>query len=177
MVAFEIINRLPAGCVAELLGELRMGNRATYRAAMELVAGRRKLRAAFLEKKPLPERHEWMAQELSKKANNDLATEILQGWLFACRKPMLINFLDSIGAPHDGEGVLEDLPPEPARPVLESAVQTALNKYPAWEVFLYLNLFCEMDIADWPNLREIAEAISVHTKADSPSAETPPDEQ
>jgi hypothetical protein len=66
-----------------------------------------------------------------------------------------------VGATHDGNGVLQELPPEPSGETLEAAVGSLLQDRPAWEVFVYLNLFCEMDIADWPKLRELAGTISI----------------
>jgi len=143
--------------VAAALGELREGSRDAYRAAVAVLAGRRKLRPAFIDKKPLAERHAWMAAELAKKSNADVAAEVLQGWLFACRKPMMAAFLDSLGAPHE-DALIENLPPEPPRDKIEAAVSALLDSHPAWAVAAYLNLFVEMDIAEWPSLRGIVES-------------------
>lgn len=139
----------------QVLAQLREHNRPAYRAAAGLLASRRKLRVVFLDKKPMPERHAWMTTEMTKKSNGDLAAEILQGWLFACQKPMLCEFLDAIGVAHDGEGMIESLPEQPEEGVLRAGIEGLLAKHPAWAVSIYLHLFCEMDIADWPLLAEI----------------------
>ena len=151
----KIFAAFPA--VSASLAELREGNREAYRAAVAVLAGRRKLRPAFIDKKPLAERHEWMAAELSKKSNADVATEVLQGWLFACRKPLMAAFLDSLGVPHE-DSLIESLPPEPSRERLSAAVSALLENNPEWAVAAYLNLFVEMDIAEWPVLREIVSS-------------------
>jgi hypothetical protein len=140
-----------------VFANLREHDRAAYRGVVVATAARKKLRPVFLERKPLPERHAWMAAMLAKASNADLAAEVLQAWLFACRTPMLVAFLDAVGAPHDGEGRIESLPPEPSKTQLETAVDGLCSRFPQWEVAVYLRLFCEMDIARWPALRELVD--------------------
>ncbi|GAB4176849.1 MAG: hypothetical protein Fur0032_16920 [Terrimicrobiaceae bacterium] len=149
-----------------VLSDLRKTRRDAYRAASTLLASRRKLRPAFLEKKPLPERHRWLVGELTRRSNLDVSTEILQSWLMTSREGMLVAFLDSLKIPHDGKGLIESLPDEPPEADLEAAVDALLQSWPSWEVSVYLNLFCEMDIAQWPRLREI---VSRRLKSPPPS--------
>jgi hypothetical protein len=156
MTANEIMAALEPGQACELLDGLREQNRTAYRTAARLLAARKKLRPAFLDKKPLPERHAWMAAEMGRKSNADIASEVLQNWLFACRRPMLTDFLDRLHVSHDGEGLIDSLPEQPEDGVLRDAVDALLGSHPAWAVMVYLNLFCQMDIAAWPALGEIA---------------------
>jgi len=160
MTATEIFGNLAPAEADEILANLKQDARDVYRAAVGALASRRNLRATFLDKKPLPERHAWMVRELTRPQNADIAVETLQAWLMSSRKDMLRNFLDSLGISHDGEGVVETLPTEPPRDRLEAAVNDLLKERPSWEVRSYLGLFCEMDIADWPVLRELVAGIS-----------------
>jgi len=153
MNAEEIFRSFPQ--TTETLVELRSQNRDAYRGTMNALASRRKLRPVFLEKKTGPERHAWMVAELAKHSNADLAIEVLFGWLMKCRAPMIKTFLDTLGIEHDGAGIIASLPPEPARMKLSAAVEVLLASNPAWVVAIYLNLFCEMDIAKWPHLHEL----------------------
>jgi len=138
-----------------VLTDLRSVDRPTFKATLGLLAQRRNLRPAFVDKKPLPERNAWALKELARDSNADIALETLQAWLIACRKDMLKEFLDALDVPHDGEGLIEELPAQPEPERLNSAIETLLTKWPTWEVSAYLNLFCMMDIADWPALKEI----------------------
>lgn len=160
MTAQEIFAGLSPSEAGELLVSLKNDSREVYRAAVAALATRRNLRASFLDKKPLPERHAWMVRELTRAQNADVAIEVLQTWLVSSRKDMLRTFLDSLGIVHDGEGLVETLPAEPPRDNLEAAVAGLLAKFSKWEVRAYLQLFCEMDIADWPALREIVGGIT-----------------
>ena len=158
MNAWELFKRYPE--VAGVFGELREKNREGYRAACRLTLTRRKMRPAFLEKKPLAERFVWLAAEMGRATNEDLAAEVLQSWLTQCRNEMLVSFLDELGVPHDGKGLIESLPEEPPIERLNRAVALLLERWPRWEVLVYLNLFCKMDIACWSGLREITDRLT-----------------
>ncbi len=155
MTASELFASLTPEQAATVLAGLREENRPVFQSVTSVTATRRKLRPVFVEKKLLPERIAWIAIELARKSNADVAIEVLQAWLFGCRQPMLITFLDGLGVPHDGKGLIEDLPPEPPKAALESAVKGLLGTYHAWEVRIYLTLFCSMDISAWPTLAEM----------------------
>ncbi len=160
MTASELFAGLMPEQAASLLGEIRETNRPLLQSATAVLAGRRKLRPAFIDKKAVPERLAWVAGELARKANADVAIEILQGWLFAARQPMLLAFLDSLGVSHDGEGLIEDLPAEPPREKVVAAVENILSTNPAWAVSVYLRLFVQMDDSGWTALRELIESDS-----------------
>jgi len=152
MQAYEIFSKLsPEGRAAVFQG-LYETNRSTYRGAMQVLATRRKLRPVFLEKKPRPERDQWMADMMARPAQSDLAIETLQSWLLTCRKEMILAFLGHLGLEHDGNGLIEDLPPEPSPGKVREAVASLLEKFPSYEVAAYLNLFVEMDPEHWPTL-------------------------
>jgi hypothetical protein len=166
MTPNEIMAALGPRQACELIDGLRERNRPACRTAAGLLATRKKLRPAFLDKKPLPERHAWMAAEMTRKSNADIASEVLQNWLFACHQSMLRDFLDRLNIPHDGEGLIESLPPQPAPGALRDAVDFLVDAHPAWAVMVYLNLFCAMDIATWPDLEEI---VATHPALTQPN--------
>ena len=96
----------------------------------------------------------------------DIAAEILQGWLFACHQSVLCDFLDSVGATHDGEGLVESLPEEPPDEILQRAVDGLLAKQPTWVVMTYLNLFCGMDICNWARLEKLVATHPAFAKSE-----------
>lgn len=142
-----------------VLADVRDQNRETYKATLGVLAQRRKLRPAFLEKKPVHERHAWMLRELGRPTNRDIATEILQAWLVGSRRDLLVTFLDSLSVPHNGEGLIETLPDEPGVDELRGTIDLLLGRWPAWEVAAYLNTFCLMDIAQWPTLKGLVSEL------------------
>lgn len=117
-----------------------------------MLAGRRKLRPVFVERKPRPERNAWMAENLGRPANADLATEIMQSWILGAQGEMVCGFLDELKVPHDGKGLIESLPAEPPAGDVDKAVEMLLTKFPPGAVMAYLNVFTSMGMTDWPHL-------------------------
>jgi len=123
-----------------------------YRAAVATLATRRRLRPVFVERKPRPERNAWLAGALSRKESDDAAREILQAWLLGAHRPMICAFLDALGVKHDGQGLLDELPPQPPAGRLAGAID-AILAMSTEAAPIYLHLFDSMDITDWPDLR------------------------
>lgn len=163
MTSNEIFSRIAPETRAALFEWLMEHDRTAYKAAIGLLASRRKLRPVFVERKPRDERHAWMGEALTKPAAADLATELLQAWVLGEHKAMVCGFLDALGISHDGQGILENLPPEPAPALVEAAVGKIRAAYPADAVFVYLQLFAAMDIADWPHLKSLLADDPCHT--------------
>ncbi|HEY5742915.1 MAG TPA: hypothetical protein VIS99_10265 [Terrimicrobiaceae bacterium] len=155
MKAYEVLKRFPDESAGELFQYLYSNDKPAYRACVQVLATRRKLRPIILERKTRPERHAWMHVELARKSNDDAATEVLQAWLLGGHQPLICSFLESLGVAHDGRGLIDTLPPEPPKERLVEAVERILSSHSSAAVFAYLHLFCEMDIADWPTLKEI----------------------
>lgn len=126
--------------------------RPVYRAAAGMLATRARLRPVFIERKPRVERHQWMKQALAKPTNADIAEQLLQTWLLEGHRPMIIDFLESLSIPHDGEGLLETLPEEPSDEALKAAVNALLEKYDPLVVRIYLFIFAEIDPERWTRL-------------------------
>ena len=160
MKAYEILQRFPDEAAAEILQYLYANDKPAYRACLQVLATRRKLRPIVLERKTRLERHAWMQNELARKSNDDAATEVLQTWLLGAHQQLICNFLESLGVEHDGRGLLETLPSEPPRDRLMDAIDPLLENQSRFAVIAYLNLFCEMDIADWPTLKQILQEDS-----------------
>jgi hypothetical protein len=155
MTAHELFIRIPAAEAAGILEWLQGNDRAAYKTCAGLLANRRKLRPVFVERKPKAERNAWMVEALGKPANSDLATEILQSWILGANGKMVCDFLDSLKIPHDGKGLIESLPPEPAGEEVDRAVEVLLASHPPAAVLVYLNLFSSMEMTDWPHLKNL----------------------
>ncbi|CAN5585653.1 hypothetical protein BH09VER1_BH09VER1_40440 [soil metagenome] len=155
MTAHEILQHIRAETAGEIFLHLYEKDRPAYRATIQLLASRRKLRPVILDRKTRPERYAWIQAELARKSNEDAATEILQTWLLGAHQDLVCAFLDSLEIAHNGHGLLEVLPPQPPEEKLKAALDGLLEKFPTDAVAIYLNLFSEMDIADWPSLKKL----------------------
>jgi hypothetical protein len=157
MTATEIFGRLNGPQAGEVLNWLAENDRNAYKSAAGMLATRRKLRAVFVERKPKDERNQWIKESLSRPSNADLALEILQVWTLGCNERMVCDFLDALEIAHNGKGLIDDLPSEPAADKVAKAVDLLISKYPAPSVFVYLHLFSGMDSQGWTTLRGLLE--------------------
>ncbi len=157
MNANELFANTPAPLREEILLHFEEDDRDAWKQLLHLLASRRKLRPVFVEKKSKAERREWIDSQLARKANEDLALELLQNWLLHSQSAMLVAFLDELGIAHDGKGLIEDTPSEPAPERVDAAVDALLAKFPASSVSLYLRLFIGMDPSGWTHLRGLLE--------------------
>ena len=155
MTATELFARMPSAHTGEIFAWLHENDRAAYKTCTGLLATRRKLRPVFVERKPREERHVWMKENLARPANGDLAAEILQAWILGANRPMVCAFLDALAVPHDGKGLIENLPPEPAGESVRSAVEALLRDHPQMAVMAYLNIFSGMEEEAWPVLKSL----------------------
>jgi hypothetical protein len=158
MTATDIFARLDGTYAGEILNWLAENDRPAYRKCAGLLATRRNLRPVFVERKPKAERNQWIKDALARPANADLALEILQIWTLGCNEQMVCDFLDALEIPHNGKGLIDDLPAEPDGDRIAKAVEGLLAKYPAPSVFVYLHLFSGMNPDDWPVLRGLLES-------------------
>ncbi|MCK9588515.1 MAG: hypothetical protein WC076_12750 [Terrimicrobiaceae bacterium] len=155
MTAYELFARLSPADTTGVLEWLQENDRPAYKTCAGLLAGRRKLRPVFAERKPRAERNAWMADNLGKPANADLATEILQSWILGAHGKMVCGFLDFLKIPHDGKGLIESLPAQPPADEIDKAVEEIFSTFPPGAVTAYLNLFTSMEMTEWPHLKNL----------------------
>lgn len=131
-------------------------DRDLYRATLASVADAKKVRPVFLERKSKTDRHQDMAQMLSKPRLDLAAGTLLRGWLIKKNNLMLTTFLDALGVEHK-EGAVDDLPPAMDTEKLKAAITTLLEKFPQEEVAVYLNAFYSMNEVPWDNLKQMLQ--------------------
>jgi hypothetical protein len=156
LTAHELFGFMSAPLASQILETAHESDRENYRLAVAAVAEARKLRPAFLERKPRTERHAEMATMLAKPRLDLVASTLIRIWLLKKHSQMLVDFLDALEIPHK-EGVVDDLPATIDNAKLKSAVEKLLAKYPREEVAVYLNAFYSMNEVTWPNLKTILE--------------------
>jgi hypothetical protein len=156
MKSHEIFQAMSPVLAVEVLTYLQREQTPVYKTAVQGLAQQRRLRPAFVERKPPRERFTWLHTALGRKLSDTLAAHLLQAWLLGARKPLLCDFLDSLGISHDEDGTVEELPESPAKEKLREVITELLTKYPAETVAVYLHAFHDMDsTVSWPPLGEV----------------------
>jgi hypothetical protein len=155
MKCYEIFSKLSPELTNEIFSYLLESEKAVYKAIVQNVASRRKLRPVFIERKPRNERHAWLHQALSMKGADDITTQLFQIWLLGAHREMICEFLDSLGIAHDGKGVVESMPSEPPREELNDIISKLLNTHTPEVVAVYLHAFQAMDDTGWSALNDL----------------------
>jgi hypothetical protein len=156
MKSHEIFQAMSPGLAIEVLTFLQREQTPLYRSVVHGLAQQRRLRPAFVERKPPQERYTWLHAALGRRLSDTLAAHLLQAWLLGARKPLLCDFLHSLGISHDEDGTVEELPESPAKEKLREVITELLAKYPAESVAVYLHAFHDMNsTVSWPPLGEV----------------------
>ena len=107
MKSYEIFQQMSPVLAGEILSYLQKERPPVFKSVVQTLASQRNLRAVFIERKPPNERYAWIKTALSRKADDTFAAHLLQAWLLGAQKPMLCDFLDSLGITHDEDGTVE----------------------------------------------------------------------
>jgi hypothetical protein len=162
---------MPESTCTAMLADLFENEKPLYKNLIENLAKQRKLRPVFVERKPRVERFAWIKDALGRKQNEPVAANLLQIWLVSRHATMLCDFLDSLGIKHDDNGTVDQIPPQPEKPALETAINALLAKHDPAYVTVYLHAFQALDETGWPLLDEILAADSrLHLAAPAPAA-------
>lgn len=153
MKPHEIYANVDPAIVTQMFDWFRENNRNVYKSAVHTLAGKRKLRPVFIEKKPLPEQYEWLHKSLKVKAFKDVGEHLLQAYLLAGQQSMLAMFCDGMGIPHDGKGsVVGDLPKKLDAERLDATVDRLVDIFDAKLFTMYLHCFNLQVANGWPEL-------------------------
>src|SRR5687767_8011470 len=109
LTCHEIFAFMPASLAQEILESIFTSDKATYRVALNTIAGARKVRTVFLERQPRVQRHASMVTLLGTARMEEVAGNLLRTWLLKSQAGMVTEFLDLLGIAHQA-GVVEKLP-------------------------------------------------------------------
>ena len=126
----EIYQQLDPALVQEMFIFFREEERDLYKSAVSSLASNRKLRPVFIQKKPVPEQIAWLHKTLKLRSSDVIGEHLFQAWFMKGQQPLLIDFCDSMGIDHNGEGTVEgDLPEELDTEKFQATLDTLLDKY------------------------------------------------
>lgn len=126
---------------------------AMFRQAVDAAAVASKMRPVYLRNQPFEKRAQAVRRTLARVSANPVADELLAAYFLECRRPLLLEWLDLLGLPHE-DGTLEDDAPDPPA---ESDLRAAVAKFrgageedPDRE--LLLRSFAAQEAVAWPVL-------------------------
>lgn len=158
MKAHEIYQKIDPALVTQMLDWFRDNDRNVYRSAVSTLAQSRKLRLAFIQKKPLPDQYAWILKTLKMRTSDTIGEHLLQAWLMAGNQELLVTFCDGVGIEHDGNGsVTGELPDELDAAKVKESVDRMVEKFDPKVVTLYLIVFNLQQPGGWPAVTEILE--------------------
>lgn len=159
MKSHEIFSAVDPSVVTEILDWFRANDKNVYKSAVSTLAGNRKLRPVFVQKKSLAEQYSWIHKTLQIKACDAIADQILQAYLLAGQQSMLGLFCDGLGIPHDGKGsVVGDLPKALDKDKLDATVDKLVDVFDPRIFTMYLHCFNMQVPGGYPALTEKIES-------------------
>lgn len=154
--SFELLGFISPDLSNQILSDSAQDNREVYDATLGGVAKLRRMRPQFIKSQPKPARHKLMMDSLKRPAFEEVASQLLRGWLIKHQKAMLIQFLDSLEIEHE-DGVVEDLPKNVTENALKNSISRLLENHDREVVILYLHAFQSMNDAGWGSLEKALE--------------------
>jgi hypothetical protein len=140
---------------ATILGEVRQENRDLYREALANTAAALRMRPQVLQQQPAARQAATIRRVLTQVTQTELGAHLLIEWLTRCQKPMLTQFLDSLGVAHEEGTIKEELGPEPERDRLTAAITSLRESFPPDHVTVYLSAFALITADEWGSLPEL----------------------
>lgn len=158
MHAYELFNAVKPSIVQDMFVWMRETDRNLYKTALGTLANNRKLRPAFIQKKPVVEQISWMHKTLQLKTSSMIGEHLLQVYFMQGQNDMLATFCDGLEIPHDGKGQVEgDLPKTLDSEKLKSSIDSLLEKFDPALVSLYLHTFNIQTPDGWEELSKALE--------------------
>lgn len=155
MKAHEIFTAVDPSIVSGILDWFRTNDRNVYRSAVATLAGNRKLRPVFVEKKSIADQYAWIHKTLQLRACDSIGEQILQAYLMAGQQSMLVMFCDGMGIPHDGKGaVIGNLPKDLDAERLTATIDRLVDLFDPKLVTVYLQCFNMQVPGGWPVLTD-----------------------
>lgn len=159
MKACQLFQKISPALGQEIISYLREEQKEVYRATLVTLAGQRKLRPQFVQKKSRDQQAAWILETLKMRSSEGVGEQLLQVWLMKAESPMLVTFLDHLGVPHDGQGAIEqDLPSSFEAARVTAGVAGLLEKFPAEKVAVYLHIFQLQQPGGWPEIASELQA-------------------
>ena len=122
MRAHQVFAAMSPERAVALMGRLREDAPLAFAQALAVASAAMRARPVYLARRPLEKQAEAARRAFSRVSAANAAEQILAAYFLECRRPLLEEWLDAAGLPHE-KGVLEeDRPPPPGSDELRRAV-------------------------------------------------------
>ena len=159
MTAFEIYQKIDPSLISEMFLWIRDNDRQLYKSTVATLTANRRLRPAFVEKKPVPEQIAWLHKTLKLRTSDTIGEHLFQVYFMKGQQDLLKGFCDGMGIKHDGEGSVEEALPETLDDAkLKATIDTLVGSHEPKLVSLYLRVFNLQTATGWTNLAELLES-------------------
>jgi hypothetical protein len=158
MRAYQIFQQISEAQSREIFHFLRTEEKEVYRSTVASLAGHRKLRPVFIQRKSPEQQYAWLHKTCQLMGSEEIDGHILQIWLLKAHQPMLVSFLDGLKIAHDGEGAAEDLPDTLNERKLKKTVNSLIDEYGGDTVAIYLRTFQLQKPGGWPEIASVLES-------------------
>ncbi len=153
MHAYELFTAVKPSIVHDMFMWMRETDRNLYKTALGSLAGNRKLRPAFIQKKPVVDQITWLHKNLALKTSDMIGEHLLQVYFMNGQEKMLATFCDGLEIPHNGNGQVDgDLPETLDTEKLKTSIDSLLEQFDPALVTLYLHTFNIQTPKGWEEL-------------------------
>lgn len=153
--AHELYAAADPALVTQMLDWFRANDRNVYKSIVATLAGNRKLRPVFIQKKSLAEQYAWIHKTLKINVCDTIGEHFMQAYLMAAQQSLLGMFCDGMGIPHDGKGtVAGDLPQKLDAERLAETINRLIELFDPKLLTLYLCCFNLQVPGGWQDLTD-----------------------
>jgi hypothetical protein len=157
--AHELYTAVDPAIVTQILDWFRANDKNVYKSAVATLAGNRKLRPVFVQKKSMVEQYAWILKTLKLPACNTIGEHLLQAYLMAGQQSLLAMFCDGMGITHDGKGsMVGELPKKLDSARLKQTVDQLVDVFEPKLLTVYLHCFNMQVAGGWQELTELLAA-------------------
>lgn len=157
MLCYELYQKVDPSVVTDMFRYFREEERDIYKTAIKSLAESRKLRLAFVQKKPVTDQIEWAHKTLKLKQNNMIGEHLFQVFFLKAHTDMLVDFLDEQDIKHDGQGQIDELPDNFDPEMLKAATDKLIETYGAALTSTYLHIFQMQHPDGWDALGNLLD--------------------
>ncbi|HKA15701.1 MAG TPA: hypothetical protein VKH41_11835 [Myxococcota bacterium] len=152
MRSFQVFAAMSPEEAERMLRVLSKESPAMFRQAVDAAAMSIKARPVFLRRQPFELRAKTIRRSLARVATNLVADELLAIYFLECRKPLLLEWLDLLGLPHEDGTLKDESPSQPPESELAAAVAKYRGAGDDPDRELLLRAFGAQSAIEWPAL-------------------------
>jgi hypothetical protein len=153
--AYQIFASMTPERSTEIMRVLREKAPAMFHNSVAIAAASFKMRPVYLKAQPLEKRADVVRRALARVTTNAIAEELLAVYFLECRKPLLIEWLDTLGIEHEEGTLAQDAPAEPDAAGLRAAVEKFRSAGDDPDRELLLQAFAAQSAIEWPALEAL----------------------